>query len=200
MRWPSISSDGLTIYYDTGGQLTVATRSNAAAAFDAPNVLLIGISLTGATPPGKFGSTPYLTADGQALYYDEDGEGSRIFRVPWLGTNWGEPEAVSELDVIAANNDRLDSPDTFDYPTLSADGRTIYFRKYDQHHDVSSIWVAQRGDDSGPFDPPVLAPNLSPANFEGPVPNWIAADGCRMYFTNEVPLHGQELFVAERGR
>src|SRR5262249_33296860 len=121
----TVSSDGLTAMFEStrGGatRIFVATRANTLSDFGTPGVLS-GIS---STDLGITDSQPFLTADGQELYFATDragGLGQRdIWRATWNGSAFANPMDVAELN--SATEDWL--------PALSADRLTIYFARRD---------------------------------------------------------------------
>lgn len=191
---PSISADGLTLYFvaNVGAscwpmnpaclKLHIAKRAATTMRFEEPIEIAPGfadVDLAGST------GSPSLSADGQTLYYDLHGE---IHRRTWSGTEWIADETLREIG------------QTHD-PAISADGRTLFFARSNGDHDL--IWSAARAVPKGPFGQPRRVDELVPPIPLTNIPGWLSPDGCRLYFTRHLTASaatGAGLFVAERGR
>src|SRR5262249_22039424 len=113
---PSVSADGLTLLFvsdriaGTQPRIYIATRSSTHAMFDSP-VLLGSIA---STSPNDVDRDPFLTADGQHLYFVSSRAGSNgLWHAHKDGSEFGTPIAVPE---IAGST-----------PVLSNDQLTIYY-------------------------------------------------------------------------
>lgn len=170
-------------------QIHGASRLDAGGPFD--SFIEIPVSF-----PGDDASLqPYVLADG--LYFTtfavDAGSRTKIRRAPVVGDGFGVAVSLPELDSSSGECN----------PTVTADELTIYFcsdrpaagakGKYD-------LYVARRATKSEPFTSikPIEELNTSADEF----PNWISADGCRLYFASDrVRGDGSaDIYVAERGR
>jgi hypothetical protein len=180
-RGPNISTDGLTIYFNSdreGGQgsydIWRATRPDLGSPFGEPeNVEELNLD--------AWDGVPHLTADGLTIYFASN----RI----WIGS-------MGALDIWVATRPDLDSPfgsprnvvelnstGTDASPSLTADGLTIYFHS-DRPGGAGDmdLWVATRPDTSSPFGTPENLAELNTSSRDWDAD--IAADGSTLYFTS----------------
>jgi hypothetical protein len=145
------------------------------------------VSFTAATPAAVNGAgttddvQPFVTADGQELWFASIRRGGTAARDLWHATVGADG---FKDPVLAAS---LSSDTTHDQvPVLSADRRTIYFTR------DGDIWTSHRVAVPDDFPPPTrLTGLLNTTAVE--YPGWISADDCRLYGVSD----GQ-IFVATR--
>jgi Tol biopolymer transport system component len=82
---------------------------------------------------------------------------------------------------------RLDEIDTFgdeSHPAVTPDNRTLYFcSRRPGGQGGYDLWTASRSSTLSPFGNPVNVAEINTAAFE--CPDWISADGCRLYFESD---------------
>jgi hypothetical protein len=171
---PSISSNGLTLYFDRiagTAQIYSSSRATLADSFvDAASLTTVnGI-------PGANNRAPYVSANGVVLVFQSDrgGPNQHVWESQVEGGSFGP--AFSIAAVNSAQND--------EYPTISADGLTLYFAS-DRANGLGSIdiWVATRASTSSAFGTPTNASELNTPAHDYPA--WLSADGCRMYLISD---------------
>ncbi|HEX7843881.1 MAG TPA: hypothetical protein VF469_40680 [Kofleriaceae bacterium] len=187
----TLASTGLMLMFQShriaaeGEHLFVATRSSLVADFGAP-ALVAGVRSPVATDSDL---EPFLTADGQELWFISDRTGNReIFRAEKAGAGFANPVLVPELS----------SPSSEQHVTLSADRLTVYFSSNRQAAGTSGgfdVYRAHRSSVTDDFGTPVPVPELNTAGDDSP--RWLSADSCRLYMHAKVGT-GFKLFVATR--
>jgi hypothetical protein len=195
---PSVSSDGLTLYFvfaTTGRHaLMQATRSSPTDAF-----------VVRVFDGGASFSTPFLTADGETLYYSNP---STIHRRHASGSSWGPDEVVTEL-YLDGNEPAFVDAGIYHFspaysPVLSADQETMYLaRAVDEP--PYNIWVTKKQVD-GTFAIPTPVTELAVS--QSASPGWLSPDGCRLYLEVSTckkpdltdPTCGTVIEVARHGR
>ncbi len=165
-------ADGLSMYFSTdrlatGRQVFKASRGSIAADWDPPSEVssLRGIDISG----------PSVTADLQEMVYsyalplEED-----IGRAVLVGGEYVDQGPFPEL-----NSSSLDG-----WPTISADGLTIYYES--TRTGDYELYSATRPTRSAPFAPPELMSFTSPS-FNEADPE-ISKDGQFLVFTSDGPV------------
>jgi hypothetical protein len=190
---PSPLTDEAQLYFesevDGGYGLFFATHLGDAS-FGKPE-LLPKISPAEAKPIGA-----YISADENEILFARivaDGGTSPQYGL-WQATR-GLGDFSDTAPLMAAA-----SPGGDVQPVLSADGLTLYFYS-DRENSVGSgsTWMAERTDAKGAFGPPQIVDELSTLDgSDGPIPDWISPDNCRIYLHQGVAGTGTDLFVAER--
>ena len=191
-RGPSISADGLTIYFWSdrdGGQgewdIWMSTRPTAADSWGAP------INLEAPINSPASDCTPHISADGLSLYFHSwRGGNGDIYVAEWASTSalFGEPVNLGSGVNSSAN----------DYsPSVSPDGLTLYF-----HSSRSGgpggpdLYMATRNSTSEPFGAAQIVPNVN-----SPVVDWypsISSDGLTLFLAGGSDYADSELWVATR--
>jgi hypothetical protein len=181
---PSVTSNGLTIFFDSQragvSHVYSASRASTANPFGAPQ------QETAVDVGGNAGQ-PYLLPAGTVAYLRAEaapGDG-QIFKTIRSGGAFGAPIVQASL------NSSFDESD----PVATADDLTVFFSstRTGGTEGGRDIWVAQRSSTAVPFGAPR---NLQELNtFEDERPSFVSADGCRLYFGR-----GDGMYVAERPR
>jgi Tol biopolymer transport system component len=177
-RDPSISSDGLSLFFHSSRNaaadsydLFVSTRTNTGTSFGAATPL--GSDINTATVE----TAPFVTADGQSLYFNRDaGTGTySILRAGLGATGFSNPVKLTELEPAGEGAYS---------PALSADGLTMFFAS-DRAGGAGSgdIWMATRTTPTGTFGSITNVAELNTASPE--YPTWLSPDGCRLYFWSD---------------
>ena len=139
-RDPALSADGHTLYFVSdrvGGtgehDIWYASRSDLSAPFDDPQ-LLPGVN----TVDGD--DNPAVSPDGLTLYFASNRVGGAGSADIWYATRPDEDSDFgSPQPLTAANSTSVDSD-----PTLSADGRTLYFATTRGAHTSGRLWTVVR--------------------------------------------------------
>jgi Tol biopolymer transport system component len=168
---PSLSADGLTLYFARGGNILRATRATAQDTFGTPAT--VAELASGANDFG-----PYLIDDGSALYFSStrasDAGVSQLY--------FAHPIADGGFTAVATVNGQGTGGDNR-FAAVTADQLVLYFgstRSGGQGaHDV---WVATRGSTSLPFASPHVVAEVSSVDED--TPDWVSADRCRLYVTS----------------
>jgi hypothetical protein len=156
---PSLSPDGLEIFYHSNDQPPVgtadarlwhATRSNTNADFTGRN-LVPGLETLR-------GFKPLLSHDGKALYFRDLDKGSRLVRSSRIGGQWGTPQDMLQGQTLSA--------------ALDGAEHTLYTGRGD-----GKVYISTRSDVVAPWSDPVLVPELGDGS-----PSYLTADGCTLYF------------------
>jgi hypothetical protein len=185
---PSVSADGLTLFYAIGtkAQIKVATRTQTADTFN-PGKLLseLGADVT----------QVILAPKGDALYYAQKYD---LMMARKAGDKFSNITALDTLN---------DKEAAYSYEMLSVvspDEKTIYFASLRPnaaaHPDAKynyDIYKAARSAISEPFGKAQYMPDLSSAAFNE-YPNWMSPDRCRLYLhrVSDGPENG--IMIAKR--
>jgi Tol biopolymer transport system component len=151
---PDISSDGLTIFFNSdraGGQgnrdIWMTTRLSLASQWDKPR------NLGPVVNSNSFEGWPTITADGLSLYYSRgpnDSEGEIVVsQRASLADAWGQPVS---LGVSGGTAD------------ISPDGLKLFFANTGPHGGID-IWAMTRANRNAPFGAPKVLP--APINTSG---------------------------------
>ena len=183
----SISTDGLTLYFDSDQPYGDAINLNIYMATRATKndpwgpAVKMGPEINGA---GNVSEVPWISPDGLELYFDSWRSGSLdlyVARRATVNDPWGN--AVNLGPVV-------NSPYDEEWPSLSPDGLLLLFSGMwvtsstprPGGYGSSDLWMARRASLSDPWQPPInLGPKVnSPATNAAPR---ISPDGRTLYFT-----------------
>lgn len=174
--YPTLSNDGLSIYFESnrGGPVRIwyATRANTSAAFGEP------VLVDALTDPQNTGQ-PFLPAGGSTLYLisrrlDASAGGLDIFTsvisAPGMSNGFTH---VPELST---------AQDDFT-PTTTPNGLTILFARLMLEDGgvaaTKKVWSATRAQVTAPFSN--LKPETTLWSDGDDLPTWISADGCTVF-------------------
>ncbi len=184
---PSISADGLTLYFDdyanprpggTGGvDIWVTTRPTVSDPWGIP------VNLGSSFNSGALDGGPNISDDGLALFLYSNrsgGYGSNdiwVARRPTTSDPWGTPVNLGPT-VNTSSGDC--------YPSISADGRTLFFGSTRSGSAGYDLWVTTRANVSDLWGQPVnLGPTANSSTLDdGPS---ISADGSTLFFFSDRP-------------
>jgi hypothetical protein len=182
---PSLSEDGLTMVW--------SSRRDGA---DLTDDLFIA-AITGST----FGSVtrindvevggenyPFLVNDD--LYFAGGAGTLDLWMSSRSGAGWTAPSLLSELDLTADNESG---------PVVSIDESTIYFASQRAPNlGCADIWVSHRTPPATAWGTPEPVAGVNSAGCE--TPQWISADGCRLYIDHRGTdaFDDLDVFVAVR--
>ncbi|MCJ7729818.1 MAG: hypothetical protein MUO27_08090, partial [Sedimentisphaerales bacterium] len=187
---PSISPDGLTLYFASNRngtyQLFRATRQS----LDAPFGNLEQLSFFDCPDCSLY--YPFLSSDGKAFYFVKStSEQTLDIYVSYSYTpepdKWSEPVPLTEVNTEYEEWS----------PFLSFDGISLYFsrvRTYIPHY--GRIYQASRNTSSGPFTSVIEISELNESGAYVFCP-WVSPDNLRMYYNTESSVSWQ-LKVSER--
>lgn len=167
---PSISADGLSLYFIsdrplavTGGDIWVATRRTSAEPFGNPQRL--GPTVNGAGDEGG----PDISTDGLELFFDRDDGYLYVSARTNTSQPFGQPRKLS----------------VGGHPDISADGLDLYFSSSQMESmGGTDLWVLSRPGRAAPFGPPVnLGPTVNTQVNDGE-PS-ISNDGLALFFASD---------------
>jgi len=181
---PSISSDGLSLYFSDGhtpqfgnrlpggiggqGDIWMITRETIHDAWGAPVNIGPAVNSLNAVHPS-------LSADGLSLYFQSHGGGICDIMVATresTSDSFGDPVKPAFLKNVNSSVGEW-------MPDISADGRTLFFNR------IQKLWMSTRATIYDDFGPPVqLPPQLNISNSDSPS---ISPDGSTLYFTSSRP-------------
>jgi len=172
---PSLTADGLTLYFSTNRtpsnnyDIYVSRRDSAAEVF-ASTSPVDGLSST------QFEADAYVTVNGDLYFVMKNPSPPTdrrivVARRTMTGAFAG-PSVIAELDEPSSDQG---------WPVITRDERTIYFSSDVDGND--DIWMATRASASGTFGAPRAVEELNTSTMD--VPNWISADGCRLYYSSD---------------
>jgi Tol biopolymer transport system component len=172
---PSVTEDGLTMYFDTARTHAWAIFTATRETPDAPWSAATEFAPL-AHGDGISEGMPYVLPKGDAFYFQSNRAGPllHIFRMA-RRTNgaWGSPETIAGFSV---NNEFS--------PVVSDDELTLYFasdREATPEPGDYDIWMATRPSKSAAFESPTLVVGVN--TVMGETPSWLSPDACRLYFT-----------------
>jgi hypothetical protein len=176
---PTVTGDGLTLYFEDGYDPAVnvyrSTRATTSAAFT-----------IGQQVASNMGN-PYVLPDGRVLYTDaQDTIAPRhIFRTIVSSGVLSLPMTVGELEQGGGASS----------PTVTPDDLTIYFIHVAP---TGGLYVAHRSTVSDPFSTPQEVKELEASG--GEVPDFVTPDGCSLYFhsARSGTLGGFDVWVATK--
>ena len=196
---PSISADGLTIYFDSdrrggqGGQdIWMSTRPTVADSWGEP--INLGAPIN--SWAGEW--TPHISVDGLTLYLNTRRSGlneGELHQVTRKSTSepFGEPVNLGS---------NVNSPATEHSPSVSPDELTLYFTSgRSGGPGGGDLYMAVRSSTSEPFGPAQILANVN-TSVRDANPS-ISSDGLTLFFDsmrlpNSGPSGYQELWVATR--
>jgi len=188
---PSVSADGLTLYYthdnnDGLSRLWFAQRAANTQPFANP----AEFSAVASPVPTDIDGQPFVSADNAELWFvssrDNDAGTTDLFVATANNGSFSSPVAATLLN--STSNDWL--------PTLSFDRLTIYFAStraggagnYD-------IWTSHRATLTSAFSSPSLVSELNSTSKD--FPTWLSEDNCRLYFVSS-RAGTEDIYVATR--
>jgi hypothetical protein len=192
LKFPTVTADGLTIFFesDPGSvfRVMVAARSTVVAQFSA-SAQVAGLNA------GTDDSEPFVLPDGSALYFiSTRGTGG--------GTNdiYRAARGPSGQFAVPVQVSTINTPSTEYAPVPTPDELVLYYasdRPDSPAKGALDIWMTKRASTSAAFEPPVNVQELNTTGNE--IPDWISPDRCRLYFdrlgANGV---GDKIYVSER--
>ncbi len=174
---PSISADGLSLYFESNRSgvwdIWVATRVAKDADWGSPTNL--GPTFNSQTPD----LGPCISADGLSLFFDSGRSGGYGMGDMWVATRatidepWGQPENLGP----PVNTSFFDTN-----ASISADGLALFFAS--NRSGNVDLWYTLRATISDPWDPPVNMGNTVNSLVFDNYPK-ISADGRILYFNAE---------------
>ncbi|MET0411730.1 MAG: hypothetical protein ABW217_10570 [Polyangiaceae bacterium] len=170
---PSLSADGKTLYFASGGQLYTVVRTTRGTVFG-------GIVELSVLDSAVLEGTPFITADDLSLYFfsDRTGDGAEA-RDIWLSQRagqelpFGPPRRVAEIE--SAVSDLA--------PWLAQDELSVLFVS-DRPGGLggADVWQANRRRREDPFGEPVPLSELASTANEGRAA--LSADGRTVFFSS----------------
>ena len=163
--YPSITADGTTVFFARrAGEIEVSRRGSKATVFEkATSVPAIGTELQE--------TTPYVTPDGDALYFSRSDAGRwGLLRIALPVIGKSETPIFAGTD--APPGDNL-------YPVVTPDELTLFFAARNVQGDLD-IWTATQPKAGGRFRD--AHPIAELRTGEDDVPSWISPDGCVLYY------------------
>jgi hypothetical protein len=176
---PSISNDGLKLYFDSGrsgghgrSDIWVTTRPHKNANWGTP--VNLGPPINTSSHDGY----PFISSDGRELYFSTNRPGGHGGWDIWVAKrqmqddNWGTPENLGPL--VNKSGDE-------GAPCLSSDGLKMFFDNGDD------MFITQRKSATEPWQAPVRLDE--PFNYSGreDLSPRVSPDGRTLYFTSRRP-------------
>jgi len=179
---PSISSDGLSLYFSDGhtpqfgnqlpgrlhpdGNIWMITRETIHNTWGAP--VNIGPAVN-----SQHAVHPSISADGLSLYFQSHRPGRLGSHCDSISDSFGNPVFLKNVN----------SNDGEWMPHISVDGRTLFFSR----SGATVLWVAMRATMYDDFGPPLkLPPQINISSYLNNSPS-LSADGSTLYFTSDRP-------------
>jgi hypothetical protein len=188
----TLSVDGFTLMFQSkrvtgeGEHLYVATRTSQIANFSAPAL----VASVGSPVTTDDDGQPFLTADGQELWFISSRTGGRdIYRATKTGSGFANPVVVPGLSSLSSDQ----------HYVVSADRLTVYFASARVAPGASGsydVYRAHRSTVGDGFGMPALATELNTA--EEDAPGWLSADNCRLYMHANVGGMSKPLMASRR--
>jgi Tol biopolymer transport system component len=184
--WPSISPDGLTLFFESnrGGpsRIYASARATTLDDFCAPALVEDNRSVLS-------DGQPFVVGNREAIFFSSNRTLQwELFRANGNGT------VKFERDTVIGVN----SPSDEVAPVPTADDLALYFsstRADGGARGGQDIWVARRASPTEPYGAPLNVIELNTGADD--LANWASPDGCRLYF-DRTDSHGSEIFVAEK--
>jgi hypothetical protein len=163
---PSVSADGLTVFFQGSPGIFFATRGTAASAFGPRTAL--GLGSQGSS------EAPYLVGGGGVLYYDTSNDGV-LHRVTLTSrTSPGTDTTFPELHDPAVGK-------TARYPVVRADELAVFWQASKSNGVLGSwdVYMATRAHATDSFSSPqpLAQVNTNADDYAA----WLSPDGCRLY-------------------
>jgi len=207
---PTVTPDGLTIYFGSNNQIWYATRSGSSSPWSTAQA-------ASALASGNDTVNPYVQGDGSYLYFAS----ARTKPSADAGTDAGADAGPFNL----GNNDiyriplsadlpsgpiehvvELSTPGDDLAPVVTADGKTIYFTRPAGVDGAAvafrQIWSATRTTVPGPFGSLAVVAELEHDTASSD-PTWVSPDNCTLYFSSfrdTSGAGGERMWVAVRGQ
>jgi hypothetical protein len=196
----ALTADGLTLYFystrqlpdgGSGSETWVAQREKRTDAFGPPQ-------LVSYNDPVHIDSQPFFARHAAEMWFVSTRPGvglSDIYSVRAIPGSAAQFE-IGTLDRV----DELNTPADEWAPTLSLDGKTIYFASTRSDGGAKGgrdIWKATRAAVTDKFGLPTNVAELNTGDDD--VPGFLSDDGCRLYFHRTLAGGGAEaMFVATK--
>jgi hypothetical protein len=176
---PSISNDGLKLYFDSGrsggqggGDIWVTTRPHKGANWGTP------VNLGPPINTSSHDCYPFISSDGRELYFSTNRPGGHGGWDIWVAKcqtqddNWGAPENLGPLV-----NKRGDEG----APCLSSDGLKLFF------DEGGDMFLTQRKSATEPWQAPVRLDEPLNYSGRGDLSPRVSPDGRILYFSSRRP-------------
>ena len=176
---PSISADGLELYWHSNGEIWGTARATTTDAWGTP------VNLGPLVNSSSTEYNPSISADGLELYFSSDrpgGSGSQDIYVATRITRENEwDEAVNLGSTI--NNATNDGG-----PSISADGLELYFQSLNRAGGYGDFdnWIATRTTRDEPWGVPIPLPPPLNTSYHDRHP-YISDDGLALFFDSHRP-------------
>ncbi|MFO0742984.1 MAG: hypothetical protein U0270_44320 [Labilithrix sp.] len=193
---PSISADGMTLWWLHDGALQQAQRAKTAEPFGKP----VAFKILDDKEQEVSISTPFVRAERPEEVWFASGKTGVTEPFDVFVGKVTQPVLVRGAKVGAVNDEGKNDQN----PVISADGLTLYFAKVREPDATNrrffDIYMAERANPTGAFGAPKKLDALAGAGPIDTLPTWISKDSCRLYmwrFFDETP-GTQTVLVAKR--
>jgi hypothetical protein len=187
---PAISPDGLELYFQRGGWNNQYIFASKRPSKDAPwgSAVRLGPEFN-----SYHAGHPEFSADGLSLYFVSNRPGGLGGNDIWMTTRIKTDGTWSEPVNLGPN---VNSP-YHDYgPSISSDGRILFFDSYRSGTGTDEQWLTVRlNEDDGWGTPMILGPHINSGYQEGDAE--ISPDGSCLYFSfvnNSVDIYQSKIF------
>jgi hypothetical protein len=179
---PSISADGLSLYFGVGWHLWVTTRQARDDAWGTP------VNLGSTINSSSWDIGPSISADGLSLFFSSNRPGGSGGMDIWLSTRetkdnpWGTPMNLGPI-VNSSFDDAAVS--------ISADGLSLLFIDYPNQrpggYGGPDIWVTMRATTKDPWSTPVNLGSTVNSASRDDAPGELSPDGSTLYCPSNRP-------------
>jgi hypothetical protein len=186
--WPTLSLNGLLLMFDSNVtgvyRIYSSRRATLDDRFDPPRTVLAL----------RDGEVHPMLANARAMYFASSQRtglgGGDIWHVE-VDTTGATSTPVA---IVGGVNSAADEAT----PAITADERTIYFRRTTGSE--ADIFTASRSTPKDGWGIATAVPGLAMAGI-GETPSWVSPDGCHLYFHADAPggMGGLDIYVARRG-
>ena len=173
---PSISTDGLSLYFGVGWNLWITTRETRDDAWGTP------VNLGSTINSSSWELAPSISSDELSLFFSSNRSGGSGGQDIWVSTRetknnpWGTPVNLGPI---------VNSSDDDVAPSISSDGLSLFFIDYPNTrpggYGGPDLWVTMRATTNDPWSTPMNLGSTVNSASRDDAPE-ISTDGFTLYF------------------